>query len=104
MPGYFLVSYDSHGAKGYILDASDYYFAVGNGAHQVLNNVPALKCGDEVSGKLVGQDDNMVAGNTAAAAKWISTNATVDTEKYCQSPYDSTVTVTNTFDDADINY
>ncbi len=30
---YFLASYDANGAKGYILDAGDYYFAVGNGAH-----------------------------------------------------------------------
>ena len=104
VPGYFLASYDANNAKGYILDAGDYYFAVGNGAHEALNNVLALKCGDEVSGKLVDQDGNVVTGNTAAAAKWTSTNATVDTEKYRQSRYDSSVTVTNTFDDADINY
>ena len=33
--------YDANGAKGYILDAGDYYFAVGNGAHEALNNVLA---------------------------------------------------------------
>ena len=41
VPGYFLASYDAKGAKGYILDAGDYYFAVGNGAHEALNNVLA---------------------------------------------------------------
>lgn len=102
--GYYLASYDAYGAKGYILDAGDYYFAVGNGAHEALNNVLALKCGDAVSGKLVDHDGNVVAGNTAAAKKWTAPNTSVDTEKYRQSHYDGSVTVTNTFDDADINY
>ena len=104
VPGYFLASYDSHGAKGYILDPGDYYFAVGNGAHEALNNVLALKCGSAVDGKLMDQDGNIVAGNTAAAAKWTAPNTTVDTEKYRTSRYNSDVEVTNTFDDADVNY
>lgn len=104
VPGYFLASYDSHGAKGYILDPGDYYFAVGNGAHEALNNVLALKCGSAVEGKLMDQDGNIVAGNTAAAAKWTAPNTTVDTEKYRTSRYNSDVEVTNTFDDADVNY
>ena len=58
VPGYFLASYDANGAKGYILDAGDYYFAVGNGAHEALNNVLAAKCGDAVAGKLIDQDGN----------------------------------------------
>ncbi len=104
IPGYFLASYDAHGAKGYILDAGDYYFAVGNGAHEALNNVLALKCGDAVSGKLVDHEGNVLAGNAGASAKWTAPNTSVDTEKYRKSRYDSSVTVTNTFDDADINY
>lgn len=102
--GYFLASYDAKGAKGYILDAGDYYFAVGNGAHEALNNVLALKCGDAVSGKLVDHHGNAVAGSTAAAAKWTAPNTSVDIQKYRQSPYNSGVAVTNTFDDADVNY
>lgn len=102
--GYFLASYDAYGAKGYILDAGDYYFAVGNGAHEALNNVLALKCGDAVSGKLVDHEGNAVSGNTTAAAKWTAPNASVDTKKYRQSRYNSAVAVTNTFDDADVNY
>ena len=70
VPGYFLASYDANGAKGYILDAGDYYFAVGNGAHEALNNVLAVKCGDAVAGKLIDQDGNVVTGNTAAVATW----------------------------------
>lgn len=104
VPGYLIAAYDSYGAKGYILDAGDYYFAVGNGAHEALNNVLALKGGSAVSGKLVDHDGNPVTGNTAAAAKWTAPNTSVDTQKYRQSPYDSSVTITNTFDDADVNY
>lgn len=104
IPGYLIASYDSHGAKGYILDAGDYYFAVGNGAHEALNNVLALKAGAAVSGKLVDHAGNPVTGSTAAAAKWTAPNNSVDIQKYRQSPYDSSVTITNTFDDADVNY
>ncbi|MGX8705411.1 MAG: glycoside hydrolase family 3 C-terminal domain-containing protein, partial [bacterium] len=103
VPAYYLASYDAKGAKGYILDAGDYYFAVGNGAHEALNNVLALKCGDDVSGKLVDHAGNAVSGETGAAAKWTAPNADVDTAKYAKSPY-SDATVTNTFDDADVNY
>ncbi len=102
--GYFLASYDPNGAKGFILDAGDYYFAVGNGAHEALNNVLAVKCGDAVSGKLVDHDGNPVTGNTAAVQKWTAPNSDVDTAKYKQSRYNSSVTVTNTFDAADLNY
>lgn len=103
VPGYFLASYDSKGAKGYILDAGDYYFAVGNGAHEALNNILDAKYGAQVEGKLTDQDGNTVAGNTAATATWTAPNAEVDTEKYRKSPY-SDAEVTNTFDDADVNY
>ena len=102
--GYFLASYDANGAKGYILDAGDYYFAVGNGAHEALNNVMALKYGDQVSGKLVDHQGNTVTGNTGAVKKWTAPNTSVDTQKYRQSRYNSSVTVTNVFSDADINY
>ena len=104
VPGYFLASYDANGAKGYILDAGDYYFAVGNGAHEALNNVLAAKCGDAVAGKLIDQDGNVVTGNTAAVATWTAPNTEVDTQKYRNSRYNSDVEVTNTFDDADVNY
>ena len=103
VPAYYLASYDAKGAKGYILDAGDYYFAVGNGAHEALNNVLALKCGDDVSGKLIDHAGNAVSGATGAAAKWTAPNTDVDTAKYAKSPY-SDAAVTNTFDDADVNY
>ena len=93
------------GTKGcYILDAGDYYFTIGNGAHEALNNVLAAKCGDAVAGKLIDQDGNVVTGNTAAVATWTAPNTEVDTQKYRNSRYNSDVEVTNTFDDADVNY
>ena len=51
-PAYF-ASYDTNqvnanGTQGaWILDAGDYYFSVGNGAHEALNNVLAVKTGSE---------------------------------------------------------
>lgn len=55
-------------------------------------------------GKLIDQDGNVVTGNTAAVATWTAPNTEVDTEKYRKSRYNSDVEVTNTFDDADVNY
>lgn len=64
----------------------------------------AAKCGDAVAGKLIDQDGNVVTGNTAAVATWTAPNTEVDTQKYRNSRYNSDVEVTNTFDDADVNY
>lgn len=36
-------SYDAEGTGTYIVDAGDYYFACGNGAHEALNNILAAK-------------------------------------------------------------
>ncbi|MBM6774482.1 glycoside hydrolase family 3 C-terminal domain-containing protein [Olsenella profusa] len=104
VPCYLLASYDANSAKGWILDAGDYYFAVGNGAHEALNNILALKCGDEVEGRLVDHNGDPAEPNTNAAKLWTSENADTDTKKYRQSPYSPDVEVTNTFDDADLNY
>lgn len=58
-----LASYDYNKAGTYILDAGDYYFSVGNGAHDALNNILALK------GKTVA--DGMTSeGNKDLAYKW----------------------------------
>ena len=38
-----LRAYDANGQKTYIVDAGNYYFSVGNGAHEALNNILALK-------------------------------------------------------------
>lgn len=67
-----VASYDGHNKKTYIMEESpDYYFAVGNGAHDALNNVLALK-GKTTSD---GMDYN---GNNKAAKKWAYTNGAAE--------------------------
>lgn len=95
---YFLASYDSNGAKGYILSEGDYYLAVGDNAHDALNNILAAKGAN-------GMTD--VAGNTTSgdADKAYSWNQDkLDTTTYRMSRVDDSVEVTNQFDDADLNY
>ena len=58
-----LASYDANGAKTYIIDPGDYYFAIGSDAHDALNNVLAAQ------GKTVA--DGMTAdGSAAKTYKW----------------------------------
>lgn len=38
-----LRTYDANGAGTYIVDAGDYYFSCGNGAHEALNNILSAK-------------------------------------------------------------
>ncbi|MBQ6755886.1 MAG: glycoside hydrolase family 3 C-terminal domain-containing protein [Oscillospiraceae bacterium] len=48
----YVASYDENAVKAdgtvgaWVLDAGDYYFAIGNGAHEAINNVIALKQGN----------------------------------------------------------
>ena len=95
---YFLATYDYKINKSYILEEGDYYFAVGNGAHEALNNIISVK---EPSAHLFdhnGEDYNGVA----AAVKSLSFSEDLNTYKI--SHYDSTKDVTNQFDDADYNW
>lgn len=89
----WLASYDSKGAGTYIMDAGDYYFAVGNGAHEALNNILAAKGAD--SGKMVG------SGDAARTYKW--TQDELDTTTYSTSTYTG-ASITNALEDAEINY
>jgi len=95
----YMASYDSKGAKTYILDAGDYYFTVGNGAHAAVNNVlTALgRTGlvDELGGSTSGNSANVKTWNLAA----------LDTTTFAFS-YDGDVpyAITNQMDDTDLNY
>jgi beta-glucosidase len=93
---YFLASYDYTNAKGYILSAGDYYLAVGDDAHDALNNVLAAK---GATG-MVDPQGNPVTGDPSKTYKW--SYDTLDTQTYRYS--DTGVEVTNQFDDADLNY
>lgn len=96
MDRYMMASYDYTNAKGYILSAGDYYLALGDNAHDALNNILAAK---GASG-MVDQDGNTVEGNAAKTYRW--SYDTLDTESYRYSVTGEEVT--NQFDDCDANY
>lgn len=95
----YMASWDSkadniNGTKGtYILDAGTYYFSVGNGAHDALNNVLAKQ------GKTAA--DGMTAdGNAENVQTWDL--AALDTTTFARSKNDTVVE--NQLDNIDINY
>ena len=91
---YFLASYDTYGAKGYIMSAGDYYFAVGQSAHDALNNI--------LTAKGYSTADGMdIDGNADLTYTW--NQEQLDTESYRYSGENETE-VTNQFDFADLNY
>ena len=94
---YFLCTYDNKVNKTYILEGGDYYFALGNGAHEAINNVLGVLDGGYI---LVDHNGDPYSANTAAVAKLeIAENKSL----YSVSHYNDTE-VTNQFDDADYNW
>ena len=87
-----IASYDYENYKTYIMDKGDYYFAIGNGAHEALNNVLAAKGYDT--------DDGMDANGDADKA-FKSVKADFDPDEYRLSSQNTSIT--NQFDNADIN-
>lgn len=88
-----IASYDYQNYKTYIMDEGDYYFAIGNDAHDALNNILALK-GKNLSDGMTSVGD---AGNAVKANK-----ASFDKDEYRLSK--TNVSITNQFETADINY
>ena len=85
-------SYDeSEGDGAWVLDAGEYTFAVGNGAHAALNNVLRLQ-GKEENALTKTADSDVIA---AAAAKTVKLN-TKDTTTYSHN-------VKNALQDSDLN-
>ena len=82
-----LTHYDSFVSKTFIMEAGDYYLAVGDNAHDAVNNILAAK------GKEVGGDAEQVYSYTLAQT---------DTQTYAVT--DGNVMITNQFDDVDLNY
>ena len=95
---YFLATYDHVVNKRYIIEAGDYYFAIGNGAHEALNNILALKA---PTASLYDHNGNPVNGDINCAKKVVMEE---DITTYSKSHYNADVEVTNRFDDADYNY
>lgn len=93
---YLLASYDYVNEKGYIISEGDYYLAIGENAHDALNNVLSAK---GASG-MVDVQGNPVEGNAANTYHW---EEAFDNAAYNNSEYTGEE-VTNQFDDADINY
>lgn len=92
---YLLASYDDNAAKGYIISEGDYYFAVGDSAHDALNNILEAKGADgliDIGGVAVEGDTNQV----------FSFQEEFDAEsyRYGENGYE----VTNQFDKNDIKY
>ena len=98
-----LRTYDANNAKTYILDAGDYYFTVGEDAHDALNNVLAAKGADTSKMVAVGNGGYSAAGNAAFVYKW--NNPTLDTTTYAVSNENGEeYAITNQLETADINW
>lgn len=91
-----IASYDAKEAKTYILDAGDYYFSIGNGAHEACNNVLAAKGYSPSS--TAGKMD--AAGEASNVVKW---NLSQLDSKTCSTSEETGYPITNQFDHADLN-
>ena len=106
---YLFATYDDEAVNGadttktgcYIFDEGDYYFAIGDNAHDALNNVMAAEYGEEVSGKLTDEKGAAVGGD---ANKAVMINlAEYDNTTYARSEATGEV-VSNQFEEIDFNY
>lgn len=93
---HYLASYDYTAAKTYIMEAGNYYFAIGNGAHDALNNILANKGYTTSNGMDYNGD-----GSEDKVRKYVQQED--DFETYSASWQNGTQ-ITNRLDDADINY
>lgn len=91
---YFLASYDSKGAEGYILSAGDYYLAIGDSSHDALNNVLAAKGYSTAD----GMDSD---GNAELTYSWNQEALDTDSYRYSKATGEE---VTNQFDFADLSH
>ena len=102
---YIFAAYDSNAVNGadasrkgcYVFDAGDYYFTIGSGAHDALNNVLAAR---GVTG-MFDAEGNPVEGEPGKVQK--INLAETDNQTYAVSPQTGEV-VSNLFEDRDINY
>lgn len=93
---YLLASYDYINAKSYIISEGDYYIAIGDNAHDALNNVLAAKGAEG----MVDSDGIKAEGDAEKTYTW---SEKFDQDTYQYSPYTGEK-VTNQFEDADLNY
>ena len=86
-----IASYDYENNKTYILDEGTYYFSIGNGAHEALNNILLAKDATLPTGE---------SGNEANVKIW--NKGSFNKDEYSLSKTNRKVT--NQFDDVNINY
>ena len=79
-----LAAYDANGAKTFILDEGDYYFAIGNDAHDALNNVLAAQ------GRTVA--DGMTAEGDASKTYTWTWDGGVDSTTFATAPNGTAIT------------
>lgn len=95
-----LRTYDANGAGTYIVDAGNYYFAVGNGAHEALNNILSAKASlDDTANGIVDPSRMIGSGEAALAVQYQET--ALDTTTYAQAQ--NGIAITNQLDHADLN-
>lgn len=92
----YVASYDEKNTKSYYMDAGDYYFAVGNGSHEALNNILALQ------GKTPANTSGVMDDEGNAAAAKVVANAYKGHETIFNTSKAGTK-VTNLFDDYNPN-
>lgn len=101
---YFFASYDDRAVNGadpsrtgcYVLDPGDYWFAIGDNAHDALNNILSAR---NVSG-MTDEKGNAVSGDGTKAVK--VTLDRLDNVTWAVSPYTGAV-VSNRLQDLDLN-
>lgn len=89
-------TYDHKNERTYILEAGEYYVAIGDSAHDALNNILAAK---GATG-MIDEEGRSVSGNANKADSW--TQAVTNTQNYSISG-NTNERITNLFDEADLN-
>ncbi len=106
MDTYNIASYDYKNAKAWILDDGTYYFAIGNGAHEALNNVLAAK-GKTVSDGMTAEGDSSLVKTWDNSSFTTLTNPAFTENGFTTQNglyhYNSDAEVTNRLGDADLN-
>ena len=104
--GKYFASYDSYGAKTYIVEEGRYYLAAGKDAHDAENNILAARVSDgsaTVDGSKVFSFENRSAQDGVGEASLVFSE---DKTNFDAETYSTAVTgeeITNKFDQADMN-
>ncbi|MCD8307400.1 MAG: fibronectin type III-like domain-contianing protein, partial [Clostridia bacterium] len=116
-----MASYDSNGAKTYIVDPGDYYFTAGKDAHDAVNNIIAKKLSDgkiedtdnAIAGRMDAEGDTSVVGSYTVTldnnncytdgSNSYDANAVKSVNLTYNTSAATGVTITNQFDCADVN-